>query len=201
MEDPTAEITDVVKSLTTTQSPEVQLEAIQTWAPLIIDCSPTNHGLNNSLSYFTPNAAFDHPLAKVLPGSHSRQRVVGLYQWYKIMSPNIALDIKSIAFDEETNTLFLDIEQVYHSFLSPFSPHPARLTTKMDLVKGGDGLYRIAKQTDYYQPEDLGYLTIPFISPFISLVKQVAGIASGASAIFFQATFGWWTGSDTRRSD
>ncbi|KIO24176.1 hypothetical protein M407DRAFT_77274 [Tulasnella calospora MUT 4182] len=76
MEDPTAEITDVVKSLTTTQSPEVQLEAIQT--------------------YFTPNAAFDHPLAKVLPGSHSRQRVVGLYQWYKIMSPNIALDIKSI---------------------------------------------------------------------------------------------------------
>lgn len=35
------------------------------------------------------------------------------------------------------------------------------LTTKMDLVKGGDGLYRIAKQTDYYQPEVRSISVLP----------------------------------------
>ncbi|KAG8896280.1 hypothetical protein FRB99_008960 [Tulasnella sp. 403] len=89
MQDPRTEIIDVVKRFTTT-------DKVMTGGP-------------NCDRYFTPDAAFDHPLAKVKSGSTSRADIIALYQWYKIASPKIDLEVESVAFDEVTGTMFLTV--------------------------------------------------------------------------------------------
>ncbi|KAG8896282.1 hypothetical protein FRB99_008962 [Tulasnella sp. 403] len=76
MQDPRRDITEVVKRLTVTSSPDVQLKTLQT--------------------YFTEDAAFDHPLCRVDPGHNSREKILEIYQWYKITSPKIELNVEEI---------------------------------------------------------------------------------------------------------
>ena len=62
-------------------------------------------------------------------------------RWYRVMSPHIDIDVKSVGeppipptlltlicvvYDTAQNILILDIVQKFHIFLSPFAPAPAR---------------------------------------------------------------------------
>lgn len=48
--------------------------------------------------FFTPNAAFVHPFCQVPSFVGSRWWVLKIFQWYKIMSPRIELEIHSIGW-------------------------------------------------------------------------------------------------------
>ncbi|KAL7416607.1 hypothetical protein BDY24DRAFT_368404 [Mrakia frigida] len=192
MNDPKAEIVRVVKDLTSTSSPSIQRETLQ--------------------RYFHPNAAFNHPLCRVVgsPGSRDRE-LLRIYQWYRIMSPVLHLDVKSLDFDEKNLTLYLNITQTFHIFLSPFkpassksvflfqrcnfvpSPELTRLLVRITLIKDPTSkLYLITSQTDFYQPEDVASLVFPPLATVINAFKSFATLGCMIWCVIFQWTLGWW---------
>lgn len=75
MDDPIQEISDVVHRLTQ-GSPKEQENAITT--------------------YFTPNASFTHPFCRTGTFEGSRFLIQAIFRWYKILSPKIDLEVKSV---------------------------------------------------------------------------------------------------------
>ncbi|KAI1815476.1 hypothetical protein GGS20DRAFT_543254 [Poronia punctata] len=87
--------------------------------------------------YFLPDAYFIHPFCRVpsfeprvisLPFGlgpswtlTSRWLVQLIYQWYKILSPVILLEVDSTAFDRKTNSLYATIHQTFTLWFIPFS--------------------------------------------------------------------------------
>ncbi|KAL3480854.1 hypothetical protein BJX99DRAFT_205414 [Aspergillus californicus] len=125
--------------------------------------------------YFTPNAEFVHPFCRIwsLPGS--RWGVKKIYQWYKIMSPRIELEVQSVAFDKENLKLYAKIFQIFRIWLVPFYSAPVTLMTVLDLTtepgetkslpsssEQGSKLYYIQKQEDFYQPTEFVKFVVPF---------------------------------------
>lgn len=80
MDDPIQEIPQIILNLTT-GSPSIQQSTL--------------------LTYFTPTANFKHPFCAV---HNNRQAILRIFQWYKIMSPRIKIDIQSIGTPNATLT-------------------------------------------------------------------------------------------------
>jgi hypothetical protein len=140
--------------------------------------------------FFTSNASFVHPFCRVPSFEGSRWWVAKIFQWYKIMSPRIELEIHSIgksihepcreicsdgslAFDEEKLKLYVNMSQIFSIWLIPFHVAPATLTTVLDLTSepvqsdattnGDRKLYHISKQEDLYQSSEF----VKFIMPHV----------------------------------
>ncbi|KAI1115356.1 hypothetical protein F5Y14DRAFT_134571 [Nemania sp. NC0429] len=186
MENPEAEISGVIRSLTTGTRNE-QEDALN--------------------EFFLPDAYFVHPFCRVpsfgstqirVPFTNinwmvnSRLLISFVYQWYKIMSPKITLQVDSTSFDKQTNSLYATIRQTFTVWILPFSLWQAnvKLVCLLDLVHAevddnqqlldlGNGtaethgnsqvtvapkkkLYFIRGQQDHYQLDDM----LKFIAPF-----------------------------------
>ncbi|KAK0466226.1 uncharacterized protein EV420DRAFT_816800 [Desarmillaria tabescens] len=161
MQHPAHEISSVVSLITTAVAPEIQKAGIQ--------------------RYFTPDAGLRHPLCAVSPGPGSRERVLGIYQWYRVMSPKVELDVKSVVYDKEQGILILEVVQSFHIRLSPFKPAPSRLVVRLTL-KEVDRLYYIAFQEDFYHPDDLMSLVVPPLAPLVRLALGAASTMSNMCA-------------------
>ncbi|KAI1489676.1 hypothetical protein F5X96DRAFT_601694 [Biscogniauxia mediterranea] len=96
--------------------------------------------------YFLPSAYFIHPFCRVpsfdnikLPfTSHtinSRWLVQLIYQWYRILSPEVKLSIDSTSFDKNNNLLYVTMHQVFTLWFVPFSLWQAdvKLVTVLEL--------------------------------------------------------------------
>ncbi|KAI1304845.1 hypothetical protein F5Y03DRAFT_395369 [Xylaria venustula] len=122
------------------------------------------YAINN---YFTEDAYFVHPFCRVpsfeprqvrMPfvNSHftitSRFLVHLIYQWYKILSPKIELQVDSTSFDKETNSLYATIRQTFKIWIVPFSLWQAnvKLVTLLELVylPVDDHLHPLPQSTD-----------------------------------------------------
>lgn len=139
MENPPAEIKDIVLTLCTKPRAEQQAAL---------------------LKYFTPDAEFVHPMCRVPPykagqpptlalfgykyklpvgGSssklESRRALAGIFRWYKIMSPDIQIGFESVAWDEQTGTLFVALHQRFALWFVPFYAANVRLVTELSLRK------------------------------------------------------------------
>ncbi|KAK5136995.1 hypothetical protein LTR08_001502 [Meristemomyces frigidus] len=142
MDDPVQDITAVVHKLTQ-GSPDEQQEAINT--------------------YFAPNASFTHPLCRTGSFNGSRQLILGIYRWYKIMSPRIEIEVTSIAFDEKKLILYLTIHQIFALGLVPFHQCPVTLTAVLRLSRPhSSGRYYIQSQEDLYQTSEFVKFLLPF---------------------------------------
>ena len=75
MDDPVAEIADVITTLCTAEF-EVQQRAVD--------------------KYFTENAQFIHPFCRTIQVSNSNWIIKKIYAWYKILSPRIDVNVDSI---------------------------------------------------------------------------------------------------------
>ncbi|KAI1419401.1 hypothetical protein F5Y12DRAFT_259811 [Xylaria sp. FL1777] len=185
MENPEVEISDVIRSLTQGTRKEQE------------------KALND---YFLPNAYFVHPFCRV-PAFESRQvripftntrwtinsryLVKLIYQWYKILSPKILLQVDSTSFDRRTNSLYATIRQTFTIWIVPFSLWQANVRlvcllnlaylpvdeNKQPLLSQGESArnddgenktispekrYFIRGQQDHYQVNDM----LKFIAPF-----------------------------------
>lgn len=94
--------------------------------------------------YFTPNANFLHPFCATgswrfkLFGQewNSRWATLQIYQWYKILSPRIDLEVLSVAFDKETLYLYVTVQQHFRLWMVPYYDADVRFTTVLRLVEG-----------------------------------------------------------------
>nr|GAT52610.1 predicted protein [Mycena chlorophos] len=160
MENPAAEISAVVSLLCAAAAPEIQRSAFN--------------------RYMTPDAGFHHPICSVAQGPGSREKVLGIYQWYRILSPHIDITVNNVVYDETNHILLLDVVQLFHIRLSPFKPAPARLLVRLTLREGPDGLQYIALQEDFYHTEDFMSLLLPPLTPLVRLALSMTGAASDA---------------------
>ncbi|KAF5347720.1 hypothetical protein D9756_010303 [Leucocoprinus leucothites] len=171
MENPEEEIRGVVLQLTSASSPDLQRRTVE--------------------RYMTPDVAFRHPICAVESGSNSRKTVLGIYQWYRVLSPRTEAQVNSVVWDKEHGYMFLDVQQWFRLFWSPARSAPARLCTRLTLRREEDGLYYIAMQEDFYHPDDFITLLLPPLVPFIRMVLLIAGLLSSLNASFAQF-FGLW---------
>ncbi|KAL8811196.1 MAG: hypothetical protein Q9200_001979 [Gallowayella weberi] len=65
----------------------------------------------------------------------SRWLIWCIYRWYKIMSPRIDINVDSIAYDERSLTLYVNIHQVFRIWIVPFFNAPVSLVTVLKLVR------------------------------------------------------------------
>ncbi|KAL1985452.1 hypothetical protein VTN96DRAFT_7895 [Rasamsonia emersonii] len=113
MEDPVKEIPTVIRLLTQSP-PSLQQATIE--------------------KFFTPSASFTHPFCSTRSFDGSRWLIVMIYRFYKIMSPRIDLEVKSVAFDEPNLKLYVTISQLFAVFLIPFYRAPVTLTVVLTLT-------------------------------------------------------------------
>lgn len=143
------------------------------------------------MQYMTPDVAFWHPVCAVERGPNSRKTVLGIYQWYRVLSPHIDLRVNSVVWDPEHDYMFLDIAQWFKLFWLPIKPAPSRLCVRLTLRREEDGLYYIAKQEDFYHTDDFMTLILPPIVPFIRMILLITGLMSSLCASFAQF-LGFW---------
>ncbi|KAF8906970.1 hypothetical protein CPB84DRAFT_1704369 [Gymnopilus junonius] len=170
MEDPAKEIISVAYQLTATESPDVQKAAVE--------------------RYMTPDVGFKHPVCSVNPGPNSRESVLGIYQWYRVLSPHIDIGIESVVWDPKQNVLYVEGVQWFKLFFLPIKPAPARLVIRLTLRKKS-GLYYISQQEDFYHTEDFAALLLPMSAPFVRFGLTVAGVISNLLAQTANI-FGYW---------
>ncbi|KAK5052555.1 hypothetical protein LTR84_002420 [Exophiala bonariae] len=115
MDDPVAEIPDIIRTLCTAPS-DIQRDTIE--------------------SYFTSTASFTHPFCRTGSSPWSRWLITQIYRWYKILSPEIDVSVDSVAFDPEKLLLYVSIHQNFKLWVVPFYNAPVKLVTVLQLVKG-----------------------------------------------------------------
>ncbi|KAJ5884657.1 hypothetical protein N7495_009167 [Penicillium taxi] len=138
--------------------------------------------------FFTRNAEFIHPFCRVPSFEGSRWYIMKIFQWYKIMSPRIELEIHSVAFDENNLKLYVDMSQVFSIWLVPFHVAPVSLTTVLNLTtdpshsdashsdaptNGDNTLYYITKQQDLYQTSEFVKFLLPHVGHWLVLGWQL----------------------------
>ncbi|KAK0627201.1 hypothetical protein B0T14DRAFT_403514, partial [Immersiella caudata] len=94
--------------------------------------------------YFLPSASFTHPFVRVpsfanktvplLGEVNSRMLILAIYKWYKLLSPQITLQIESTVFDQRANLLYVTLSQTFSLWFLPFHKSPVRLVTLLHLV-------------------------------------------------------------------
>ncbi|KAJ5606638.1 hypothetical protein N7510_009419 [Penicillium lagena] len=129
--------------------------------------------------FFTRNASFVHPFCRVPSFEGSRWFVGKIFQWYKILSPRIEIEVHSIAFDEDHLKLYVNMSQIFSIWIVPFHVSPVTLTTVLDLTtdathsdaptNGNHTLYYIKKQEDLYQTSEFVKFVVPHVGHWLVL--------------------------------
>ncbi|OQN97384.1 hypothetical protein B0A48_16543 [Cryoendolithus antarcticus] len=142
MDDPTNDVSSLIHALTR-GSPSEQQTAIQT--------------------YFTSSASFSHPFCRTGSFEGSRYLILKIYQWYKILSPKIELEIHSVAFDPKSLVIFVSLTQLFTPFLAPIFANRVDLDVKLRLIQHRHtGKYYITSQTDLYTIDQWVRFLIPW---------------------------------------
>ncbi|TFK51538.1 hypothetical protein OE88DRAFT_1680384 [Heliocybe sulcata] len=171
MENPAEEIKQVIQLLCTAASPDIQKATVE--------------------RYFCIDAGFRHPLCTVTSGYRSRDEILGIYQWYRILSPKVSITTTSVMYDADQARIIADSTQLFHIRWNILPPAPARLITHIQL-REIDGKHYISLQEDWYHPDDFMNLLVPLITPLIRAGLRAGTVSSNVLASIFQVVFGWW---------
>jgi hypothetical protein len=94
--DPCASNASILLSLslnpTTMQNPTLEIPSIIT----ALTSAPSSHLPLTFQKYFLSDAGFRHPLCRVDRGEGSREKVAGVYEWYRVISPLNGANILSV---------------------------------------------------------------------------------------------------------
>ncbi|KAI0338699.1 hypothetical protein BDW22DRAFT_1409365 [Trametopsis cervina] len=173
MQNPEKEIAEVVSLVTAAINPEVQQASV--------------------LRYYAPDASFRHPLCTVPSAPNSRDKILGILQWYRVMSPVLKIEADQVTYDEGKKQLFIDAVQEFHIRWSPLRAAPARLIVHLTLRPSDEdpNLFVIAQHEDFYHPEDLAALVVPPLIPLVRLLLRFGTLASVVNARVF-GLLGYW---------
>ncbi|KAI0084569.1 hypothetical protein BDY19DRAFT_971027 [Irpex rosettiformis] len=179
MQNPREEIAGVVSLLTATDNPETQKAAVA--------------------RYYAVDVAFKHPLCEVSSSPGSRDQLLGILQWYRVLSPTIKIQTNQVTYDEEKAQLFLDISQEFHIRWSPFRAAPARLLVHLSLRPSVDdpNLLVISRHEDFYHPDDFSTLLLPPLTPLVKALLHMGTLASNVNARIF-GLLGYWNANNTK---
>ncbi|KIJ62459.1 hypothetical protein HYDPIDRAFT_157846 [Hydnomerulius pinastri MD-312] len=183
MQDPERELPHVIGLLTSSENPATLRRTIE--------------------RFFVSDASLHHPLSIVRSGPNSRSRLIGVYEWYRIVSPGTKSHANVVAYDKEKRVLFADVTQSFGIRFSPFRTAPSRLIVRIHLEEK-DGRFYIKSQEDFFHPTDLGNYLLPPVTPLIRLTLIVFAFLENLGCnMYFRLGLVWMTlfgmGSDVQR--
>ncbi|KAF8953678.1 hypothetical protein BDZ97DRAFT_1929478 [Flammula alnicola] len=148
MQSPSQEIHAVIELVNSAVSPDIQKAAIN--------------------RYFTSDAGFRNPWYAVKPGPLSRESILGIYQWYRTVSPRIDTDIRNVVYDRLHDTVYVELVQLYHIRFSPFKPAPCRIFSRL-VLRHENGFHYIAMQEDFLHPDDIATSYLSYLGPLVRM--------------------------------
>ncbi|KAI9902420.1 hypothetical protein N3K66_001772 [Trichothecium roseum] len=96
-------------------------------------------------AYFLPNASFTHPFCRVpsfskgdVPlagGVDSLWVILGVYRWYRTMSPHIDIAVDSAVFDQRSGLLYVTLRQTFAVWFIPLYKAPVKLVSVLQLTQ------------------------------------------------------------------
>ncbi|KAA1066685.1 hypothetical protein PGT21_022084 [Puccinia graminis f. sp. tritici] len=163
MDDPVAEIKDVVRSL---------VEPYEAWVLA-----------SNVEKYFTEDAFILHPLLNQTRARGSREHLKGIYKILRVFTINNKIEFHAVMFNEDKTQGAIELTEHLYPRLFPFESMKFSLPLwiRIDLIKDSDGKYRICRQHDMV-PTDPGIISLPFLSIVaqgFNIVKAFNGMAMG----------------------
>jgi len=166
MENPRAEIQDVVRSITEPQDAETVLANID--------------------KYFTEDAYLLHPVVNQPEFSRGRDNLKALYYIFRKISYGNKIIFHAVMFSEDFTQCTLELTELVrvgmHPLLGP--SQSVRFLVRVDLRREADGKYRICRQHDNFI-NDIGMSGIrlfpgaTFISNLIKASGALCGIVFG----------------------
>ncbi|WAQ85578.1 hypothetical protein PtA15_6A206 [Puccinia triticina] len=163
MEDPRAEIRDVVRSITEPQDPQTVLKNVD--------------------KYFTDDAFILHPMANQPQMARGKDNLKALYYMFRKGTKENKIHFNAVMFSEDLTQCAIDLIEDVKDLKSvllpgfPVRPLSIRFLVLVDLRLEADGKYRIWRQHDNFI-SDLGMSGLK-IFPGASLISDVIK-ASGA---------------------
>ncbi|PCH34776.1 hypothetical protein WOLCODRAFT_165810 [Wolfiporia cocos MD-104 SS10] len=223
MEDPLKEIESVILTITSAVNPEIQKAAIlRYFAPDVTFRHPLTTIPSSSLKFAAPHTTSTDLVPSPFPANQaspsltdktwywhssistwlsptgwltrsSRETVLRVYQWYRVLSPVLVVRVKNITYDREKEEMFIEVIQTFHIRWNPLPP--ADLITHINLRKLPSNLYVIAAQEDFYHPEDLVSFVIP---PFAPVVHTLLLLGAWVCVIqaWLGSVLGFWSVRD-----
>lgn len=100
-----------------------------------------------------------------------------------------------LALDSQHNRLYVDAAQTLQPNLPPLSwvyAPTCRLVVLLDLHRGGDGLFYVHRQQDFYEPQVMPGQLVPGGWTIINLIKLCAGFGCAIMAMLAMFITGYW---------
>ncbi|KAI9569676.1 hypothetical protein HD554DRAFT_2090028 [Boletus coccyginus] len=161
MQDPKKEITSIIRKLCTTRDANELEETVK--------------------RHFTTDASFSHPLCT----ANSRNEILGLFQWYRLASPETYIDVSSVMYDPELNVLVVEVRERLNVWFIPLPGKTGRMVVRLQLRKI-NGLHYIAIEEDMTHPIDLiGFVASPLL-PLAALYLRLGCLLSNLGACVFR---------------
>ncbi|KAG0692976.1 hypothetical protein DFH29DRAFT_839440 [Suillus ampliporus] len=118
--------------------------------------------------FYTHDASLHHPLSIVEHGENSKQDILGVYEWYRIVSPNTTSNVTVALYDSKSKTTIAHVTQQFNVRISPFKAAPSRYIIRLELKEHG-GLYYIYSEEISVHPTDLMNSLLPPLTPVVRL--------------------------------
>ncbi|KAF9524213.1 hypothetical protein CPB83DRAFT_861629 [Crepidotus variabilis] len=166
------DVSRVVQEICGAKSPEAQKMAIE--------------------RYYTSDVYFKNPVCEIQSGEKSRDALVSVLQWYRILSPQVDIKIDGQAYNEQQDqhAIYLDISQTFKPFFLPISPKVSKITRRLRLRRQGNQVY-ICAHEDFFHTDDMIGFLLPFLIPVVSAGMRTNTFVSIMMTKMAQ-TFGFW---------
>ncbi|KAG2106192.1 uncharacterized protein F5147DRAFT_548874, partial [Suillus discolor] len=148
MDNPQRDLPDVLTALTTSSSPADLRAAVN--------------------KFYMHDASLHHPFRVVEHETNSRQKILAMYEWYRIISPDTTSNVDSVCYDRKRHVLVAEVTQHFHVRISPFKAAPSRYIMRIQLQER-DKLFYIYDQEEFMHPTDLMNSVLPPLTPLVRL--------------------------------
>ncbi|KAG2131155.1 hypothetical protein BD769DRAFT_625035 [Suillus cothurnatus] len=118
--------------------------------------------------FYTHDASLYHPFRIVEHGPNSSQKILGMYEWHRIVSPNTTSNVDAVFHDKRRNVIVAEVTQHFHVQISPFKSAPSRHIIRIQLQER-DKIFYIYSQEEFLHPTDLMNSVLPPLTPLVRL--------------------------------
>ncbi|KAG2346242.1 hypothetical protein BDR05DRAFT_839657, partial [Suillus weaverae] len=148
MQNPQRDLPVVLKALTTSSNPADLRATVK--------------------KFYTQDASLHHPLRIVEHGANSRQKILGMYEWYRIISPDTTSIVNVVFHDRKRHVLIAEVTQHFHIRINPFKAAPSRYIVRIELQER-EKLFYIYAQEESMHPTDLMNSVLPPLTQLVRL--------------------------------
>lgn len=146
MQNPQRDISLVLTTLTTSRNPADLRAAVN--------------------KFYTHDASLHHPFRIVEHGKNSRQKILAMYEWYRIISPDTTSNVNAVSYDRKSHVIFAEVTQHFHIRISLLKVAPSRYTIRIQLQER-DKVFYIYSQEEFLHPMDWMNSVLPPLTPLV----------------------------------